>query len=130
MRAGSLADACGHFPHAAWIVVPLFGTLGGMSDQEQPTTDPLDHKVIIMHGFSFEEINQVMKAVKQQFEAPRDLVFAKTTNTSLTMVLKDLIEDMCEDHEYLKRNPPAIPRGKPSPPAGGPDNAEESGEPN
>lgn len=79
-----------------------------MSEQETKTKDTLDHKVIIMHGFSYEEINRIMKVVKQQFDTPRDLVFAKTTDTSLTMVLKDLIEDMCEDHESLKRNPPTL----------------------
>ncbi|TVR02042.1 MAG: DUF3783 domain-containing protein [Spirochaetaceae bacterium] len=101
-----------------------------MSEQEKPTPDPLDHKVIIMHGFTFEEINRVMKVVKQQFDAPRDLVFAKTTDTSLTMVLKDLIEDMCEDHEYLKRNPPAIAKGRSPSPPGATDAGEESVAPN
>ena len=65
-----------------------------------------------MHGFSFDEINRIMRSVKAEFERPRDLVFAKTTDTSLTMVLKDLIIDMCEDHEYLKNNPPKLPNGK------------------
>jgi hypothetical protein len=35
-----------------------------------------------------------------------DLIFAKTTANSLQTKLADLIEDMSEDHEYLKNNPP------------------------
>jgi hypothetical protein len=35
-----------------------------------------------------------------------DLIFAKTTESSVEMKLRDLIEDMSEDHAYLKANPP------------------------
>ncbi|TVQ37811.1 MAG: DUF3783 domain-containing protein [Spirochaetaceae bacterium] len=69
----------------------------------------LDNKVIIMNGFSYEEINSIMRAVKKLFDVPRDLIFAKTTETSLTMTLQDLIVDMSQDHEYLKNNPPQLP---------------------
>ncbi len=72
----------------------------------------LDNKVIIMNGFSYEEINSIMRAVKAQFESPRDLIFAKTTETSVTMTLQDLIVDMSQDHEYLKNNPPQLPPKK------------------
>lgn len=36
----------------------------------------------------------------------KDLIFAKTTENSVKMTLKALIEDMSEDHEYLRKNPP------------------------
>ena len=39
----------------------------------------------------------------------KDLIFAKTTENSVEMKLRDLIEDMSEDHEYLKQNPPTPP---------------------
>ncbi len=68
----------------------------------------LDNKVIIMNGFTFEEIDKIMRAVKRLFDNPRDLIFAKTTAQSVEMKLKDLIVDMSEDHEYLKKNPPRI----------------------
>lgn len=68
----------------------------------------LDNKVIIMNGFTFEEIDKIMRAVKPLFDKPRDLIFAKTTAQSVEMKLKDLIVDMSEDHEYLKKNPPKI----------------------
>ncbi len=43
----------------------------------------------------------------------KDLIFAKTTPNSIEMKLKDLIEDMSEDHEYLKKNPPTPPKATP-----------------
>ncbi len=75
----------------------------------------LDNKVIILNGFSYEEINSIMRAIKPLFENPRDLIFAKTTEKSVEMVLKDLIVDMSQDHEYLKNNPPAAIKKKPAP---------------
>ncbi|MFW5689742.1 MAG: hypothetical protein ACOC1U_09225 [Spirochaetota bacterium] len=35
-----------------------------------------------------------------------DLIFARSTPSSLEMKLADLIADMSEDHEYLRNNPP------------------------
>ena len=74
-----------------------------MSDQPDS-----DHKVILMHGFSYAEIDLIMRAVKKQLDNPRDIIFAKSTENSLKMKLADLIEDLSEDHEYLKNNPPEI----------------------
>ena len=66
----------------------------------------LDNKVLILNGFSNEEIAAIMKAVKGLYPPKSDLIFAKTTPNSLNMVLKELIVDMSQDHEYLKKNPP------------------------
>lgn len=80
-----------------------------MSDQANPQGEKhpsLENKVVIMNGFSYEEITRIMRAVKALFDNPRDLIFAKTTDSSLEMKLSDLIIDMSEDHEYLKKNPP------------------------
>lgn len=77
-----------------------------MEDTQEKTY--IDNKVVIMNGFTHEEIHRIMRAVKKEFEKPRDLIFAMTTENSLEMKLKDLIEDMSEDHEYLKKNPPRI----------------------
>lgn len=72
----------------------------------------LDNKVIIMNGFTDREIHQIINAVKKLFDNPKDLIFAKTTDTSVNMKLKDLIVDMSEDHEYLKQNPPNLQKKK------------------
>jgi hypothetical protein len=75
-------------------------------------TPNTNNKVIIMHGFSYEEIDLIMRAVKKQLEYPKDLIFAKTTKNSLKMKVKDLIEDLSEDHEYLQNNPPDFAAAK------------------
>ena len=53
---------------------------------------------------------RTVAAAKQLPEAQSvstaDLIFAMSTENSLQMKLADLIEDMSEDHEYLKNNPP------------------------
>jgi len=78
----------------------------GDESTKQELPAELDNKVIIMNGFTQQEIVSVMRAVRRLFENPGDLIFAKTTPKSVNMVLKDLIVDMSEDHEYLKNNPP------------------------
>jgi hypothetical protein len=69
----------------------------------------LENKVIILNGFSNDEIVNIMRVVKKEFETPGDLIFAKTTPNSIKMTLNELIEDVSEDHAYLKANPPQIP---------------------
>lgn len=80
--------------------------------EEQETSDQshpfLENKVIIMNGFTNEEITKIMRTVKGMFESPKDLIFAKTTPSSLEMKLKELIIDMSEDHDYLRKNPPNV----------------------
>lgn len=66
----------------------------------------MDHRVIIMHNLTLPEIDLVMRAVRRELDTSKDTVFAKTTENSLKMNLNELIDDMCEDHEYLKKNPP------------------------
>ena len=68
--------------------------------------EDLTQRVIIMNGFSAEEMDTILKVVKKSVSEPQDVIFAMTTKTSVEMKLRDLIEDMTEDHEYLKKNPP------------------------
>ncbi len=86
----------------------------GYSEVVESESNPLDNKVIILNGFSYEEIDKIMRSVKSQFETPRDLIFAKTTPTSLKMTVEDLIEDISEDHDYLKKNPPNLKKNQDS----------------
>ncbi len=65
-----------------------------------------DGKLILLHGFSHEEINKILKAVKAVAEDPKDIAFAMSTPTNLEWKIKDLIHDVRGDHEYLKKNPP------------------------
>jgi hypothetical protein len=117
--------------------------------------DALQNRVVILNGFSDQEIIAIMNMVKaiyapeemehytafvqaaeklpeatefakrllkvagaakqtpqSQSVSTGDLIFAKTTDNSLEMKLADLIEDMSEDHEYLKNNPPEAAKRK------------------
>lgn len=66
----------------------------------------LENRVVLLNGFTYDEIDAVMKAVRAAVERPRELIFAKTTPNSLEMKVKDLIVDISQDHEYLRKNPP------------------------
>jgi len=66
----------------------------------------MDRKVIIMNGFDYREIDLIMRAVKRELGKETEIIFAKTTENSLKMKVGALIEDLTEDHEYLKANPP------------------------
>ena len=66
----------------------------------------MDRKVIIMNGFDYAEIDLIMRAVKRELGKETEIIFAKTTENSLKMKVGALIEDLAEDHEYLKQNPP------------------------
>ena len=88
-----------------------------MGQHEEENHRYLKNKVVILNGFSNEEISSIMKAVKGLYTPPADLIFAKTTPSSLKMVLKDLIRDMSEDHEYLKQNPPQVKKVQPEDPS-------------
>ncbi len=75
---------------------------------------------IILHNFNNQELAGIVNLVKREHRG-KDIVFAKSTPTSLEMKLGDLIVDICEDHNYLKENPPArhTPSGgAKAPPAG------------
>jgi len=89
----------------------------------------LSNRVIILNGYTDNEIVSIMRIVKsiysdgspeqalaniaaarQLAEAktvePGDLIFAKATSNSLQMKLADIVADVSEDHEYLRKNPP------------------------
>ncbi|WP_048146570.1 DUF3783 domain-containing protein [Pyrococcus abyssi] len=57
-------------------------------------------KFIIMHNASNEDIKRVIKLVKPKF---KDVIFATTTETSLTWRLDDLLQELIREDEYFKR---------------------------
>lgn len=64
------------------------------------TTDPT--KVVLLAGFSKEEVFTVMRAVKQELGKSTDVAFAMTTARSLEMRLQDVIADITAEHAYFK----------------------------
>lgn len=65
-----------------------------------------EQKVVIAHGFSHEEVYRLLKAVKREFEGTNDIAFAMTTEHSLTMRLGEVVQDVGEEHQYMKDHPP------------------------
>jgi len=75
-------------------------------------------KVILLHGFDREEIAKILKAVKSVADDPKAIAFAMSTPTNLEWKIRDFIDDVRGDHEYLQKNPPAPPRRPDQPPSG------------
>jgi hypothetical protein len=65
-----------------------------------------DGRVILLHGFSHDELSAILKAVKSVAEDPQDIAFAMSTPTNLKWRFRDIINDVRGDHEYLRENPP------------------------
>jgi len=76
--------------------------MASMQEQQEAP----ESATIILHGFGHREISLIMRAVKGALPG-RDIIFAKSTPTSLKMRLANLIADVGEDHAHLKQNPPS-----------------------
>ncbi len=63
----------------------------------------MQERILILHGFKREELNEVIKAVKGVLGKEVDLISAITTPTSLEWKVKDLIEELRKEHRYFKR---------------------------
>ena len=70
-----------------------------------------DGKVILIHGFSNEDAFRVMRAVKAAVADPGEIAFAVSTPTNLDWRIKDLVDQVRLDHEYMKQNPPDPQKG-------------------
>lgn len=71
---------------------------------------PADERVIFLHGFSREEIIKIMAAVKAAVDNPQGVAFSMSTPVNLEWVIKDLVKEVREEHEYLRNNPPNVKR--------------------
>jgi len=63
-------------------------------------------KLVLMHGFTNEEAVTMMRAVKSASAEPDAIAFAITTPTNIEWKIKDLVDQVRYEHEYLKENPP------------------------
>ncbi|MDD3822311.1 MAG: DUF3783 domain-containing protein [Sphaerochaetaceae bacterium] len=91
IEATALAASCGTEYHRAM-------------DTKQPQAET--QKVVILHGFTKDQIFALMRAVKRELGTEADIAFAMTTPHSLGMQLDELIKDVSQDHAYLRDNPP------------------------
>ncbi len=73
-----------------------------------------DGKMILLHGFSRDELGSVMAAVKAAVADPGEIAFAVTTAANIQWKVGELVTEVRGEHEYLKGNPPGSGPG-PSP---------------
>jgi hypothetical protein len=66
-----------------------------------------DERVVMIHGFSREETVLIMRAVKSAVQDPGGVAFTTTTPTNLEWKVKELIQEVREEHEYMQNNPPS-----------------------
>jgi hypothetical protein len=72
----------------------------------------MNDKIIFINGFTKDETIKIMRAVKGAVENPSDAAFCMGTDANREWIVKDLIREVREEHEYLMENPPAVsPQG-------------------
>ncbi|HOJ98948.1 MAG TPA: DUF3783 domain-containing protein [Termitinemataceae bacterium] len=70
----------------------------------------METPVVFLHGFSREQLGAIMRAVKavaaETGMDPKEIAFATSTPTNMEWKVRDLIDEVRQEHEYLKNNPP------------------------
>ncbi|HAK47031.1 MAG TPA: DUF3783 domain-containing protein [Spirochaeta sp.] len=64
----------------------------------------MEDKVIFINGFTQDETVAIMRAVKAVIADPGGTAFSMGTPTNRDWVIKDLIKEVREEHEYMKKN--------------------------
>lgn len=62
-----------------------------------------EERVVLFHGFSPAELNNLIDALKTAPAFNRDVIMATTTQTSLTWKVIDLIEELTREKAYFKQ---------------------------
>ncbi len=70
------------------------------------SNDTQDERVVLIHGFSREETIAIMRAAKSVSADPQGIAFTTSTPSNLDWKLRDLIIEVREEHEYMRKNPP------------------------
>ncbi len=60
-----------------------------------------EKKVVIFHGFEREELGSLIKVLREK--AGKEIIMAVTTETSLEWKVKDLIKELIEEDEFMKK---------------------------
>lgn len=73
----------------------------------------MDTPVVLMHGFSSDQAIAIMRAARKAAQEagadPASIAFATTTATNLEWKVKDFVQEVSQEHEYMKKNPPSSP---------------------
>lgn len=64
----------------------------------------MEDKVIFINGFTQDETVAIMRAVKAVIDDPGGTAFSMGTPTNRNWVIKDLIKEVREEHEYMKKH--------------------------
>ncbi len=81
---------------------------GSDGSDESGTDESAGGRVVLLHGFSREEVLQVMRAIRGAVSEPADVAFCMSTPVNLDWPLKNLLLEVLKEHAYLKQNPPKI----------------------
>jgi len=65
-----------------------------------------DERMVLIHGFSRDETVAIMRAAKSAVEDPQGVAFTTSTPSNIEWKLKDLIVEVREEHDYMRKNPP------------------------
>lgn len=67
-------------------------------------------QVVLLHGFSSDQALAVMRAAKaaaaEAGADPAEIAFAMTTPTNIEWKVSQLLTDVAEEHDYMRKNPP------------------------
>jgi hypothetical protein len=70
----------------------------------------MDAPVVLLHGFSNEQALVLMRAAKKAAAEtgldPASIAFAMTTPTNVEWKVADLLTEVADEHDYMRKNPP------------------------
>lgn len=84
-----------------------------MSNEPAQEKNP-DERVVLIHGFSREETIAIMRAAKSVSSDPQGIAFTTSTPSNIEWKLRDVINEVREEHEYMRKNPPQPNQAPPS----------------
>ena len=59
-------------------------------------------KVIYFHGFEKDDVFKIIKAIKSTVSYPGEIAFSTSTPTNLEWKIKDMVNEVREDHAFFK----------------------------
>jgi hypothetical protein len=75
----------------------------------------MEAPVVLLHGFSNEQALAIMRAAKKAASEaglePGSIAFAMTTPTNVEWKVSELLSEVSEEHEHMRKNPPGAPPG-------------------
>ncbi|MFP4267682.1 MAG: DUF3783 domain-containing protein [Spirochaetaceae bacterium] len=74
--------------------------------REEQQHEQQDERMILIHGFNREETIAIMRAAKTAVQDPQGVAFTTSTPSNLEWKLEDIIGEVRQEHEYMRKNPP------------------------